>query len=65
VTDDGPGVEPAVRDAVFEPGRRGSDDGHLGAGLGLALARRLARAAGGDLQLTSGGAFEIRLPRVA
>jgi signal transduction histidine kinase len=65
VTDDGPGVEAAVRDAVFEPGRRGSDDGHLGAGLGLALARRLARAAGGDLQLTSGGAFEIRLPRVA
>ena len=36
-----------------------------GAGLGLALARRLARAAGGDVQLAGnggGGEFAVRLP---
>jgi signal transduction histidine kinase len=63
VSDDGPGVAPDVRDEVFEPGRRGrNDDGHDGAGLGLALARRLARAAAGDVTLGAGSTFEIRLP---
>lgn len=60
VRDDGPGVDPALGDAAFEPGRRTPDD-HGGAGLGLALARRLARATGGDLALI-GDCFEIRLP---
>ncbi|MCU1693869.1 MAG: sensor histidine kinase [Frankiales bacterium] len=50
VSDDGPGVPASLGDAVFEPGVR-SDDGHGGAGLGLTLARRLARAGGGDLVL--------------
>ena len=50
VRDDGPGIDPAERDAVFEPGIRGArTNGHGGAGLGLPLARRLARAAGGDV----------------
>lgn len=62
VSDDGPGVPAELGEAVFEPGRRG-DDGHQGAGLGLALARRLARAAGGDLLLAPDGGFEVRLPR--
>ena len=62
VTDDGPGVDPALGAAVFEPGRRDATTPHAGAGLGLALARRLARAGGGDLRL-SDGAFELRLPR--
>jgi two-component system, OmpR family, heavy metal sensor histidine kinase CusS len=50
VADDGPGVPADARESVFEPGvRAGLDTGHSGAGLGLPLARRLARAAGGDV----------------
>jgi signal transduction histidine kinase len=51
---------------VFEPGWRGDPtDGHDGAGLGLALANRLATAAGGVLELLPGGpgaSFVVRLP---
>ena len=66
VEDDGPGVDAAERDSIFEPGRRGSAAGATpGAGLGLALARRLARSASGEIEaiLGAGGArFEITLP---
>jgi signal transduction histidine kinase len=66
ITDDGPGVAAGTGEAVFEPGRRGDPhDGHDGAGLGLALARRLARTAGGDVVLAetgTGAAFEVLLP---
>lgn len=56
VVDDGPGIPPELRQRVFEPGWRGDvDDGHDGAGLGLALARRLAVAAGGDVSVADGG----------
>ncbi|MCU1591705.1 MAG: sensor histidine kinase [Frankiales bacterium] len=63
VADDGPGVDPALGEAVFDPGRRDAKTSPYGSGLGLALARRLARAAGGELLLTD-GVFELRLPRV-
>jgi signal transduction histidine kinase len=62
VHDDGPGVAEELREAVFQPGQRGPADEHPGAGLGLALARRLARASGGDVQATDAG-FVVRLPR--
>ncbi len=65
VSDDGPGVPHDFRHVVFEPGRRADpDDGHAGAGLGLALARRLARAAGGDISLhgDAGSEFLVVLP---
>jgi len=68
VDDDGPGVRADERELIFEPGARGSasaEDGHDGAGLGLALARRLARAAGGDIEVrpsSDGGHFTVRLP---
>lgn len=66
VYDDGPGVDPEVARHVFEPGYRGDhEDGHDGAGLGLALARRLVLATGGDLEVMSypdGGCFVLRLP---
>lgn len=63
VRDDGPGVPAGAEDVVFEPGRRlDPQDGHDGAGLGLALARRLAETAGGALQCAD-GAFTVALPR--
>jgi signal transduction histidine kinase len=67
VADDGPGVPDDAREAVFEPGVATPADGHPGAGLGLALARRLAKAAGGDVTLArrapGGGAeFRVDLP---
>jgi signal transduction histidine kinase len=67
VRDDGPGVAPEDRERIFEPGVRG--DGRPGrpsdgAGLGLSLSRRLARAAGGDVGAGDGpgGCFTVRLP---
>ncbi|MEU0845206.1 HAMP domain-containing sensor histidine kinase [Streptomyces sp. NPDC005962] len=66
VADDGPGVPDRDRDAIFDPGHRAHPtDGHHGAGLGLPLARRLARTSGGDLTLgptTSGARFVVSLP---
>ncbi|MFE7127831.1 sensor histidine kinase [Streptomyces sp. NPDC057617] len=66
VADDGPGIPEDFRDSLFEPGRRATpDDGHDGAGLGLALARRLARAADGDITLDTDGTgarFTVTLP---
>lgn len=66
VEDDGPGVAETERERIFEPGwSDASGNGH-GAGLGLPLARRLARAAGGDVTLardrTAGARFTVRLP---
>jgi signal transduction histidine kinase len=56
VRDDGPGVPAPGGEDVFEPGvRLNGADGHAGAGLGLSLARRLARAAGGDVALAAPG----------
>ncbi|KOV56145.1 sensor histidine kinase [Streptomyces sp. MMG1121] len=50
VTDDGPGVPGAFTQLLFQPGKRADPgDGHVGAGLGLPLARRLARSAGGEV----------------
>lgn len=69
VADEGPGVPAGDRERIFEPGVRipaangGSGDA-AGAGLGLPLARRLARAAGGDVRADAGagGRFTISLP---
>lgn len=61
--DDGPGVDPAVRERLFDvfaTGRRG------GTGLGLALSRRIVERHGGELRhladVRPGAAFELRLP---
>ncbi len=69
VEDDGPGVADDEADRIFEPGVRGraprAGDGK-GAGLGLALARRLARSIDGDVVAghgASGGRFVVHLPR--
>jgi signal transduction histidine kinase len=63
VADDGPGVPEAIATRVFEPlvtARPG------GTGLGLALARRIAKAHGGSIELlrgrAAGATFRIALP---
>ena len=65
VTDQGPGIAPADQARIFERYQRvGSDPD--GAGLGLAISRRLARSMGGDILLDStpgqGARFTLVLP---
>jgi signal transduction histidine kinase len=61
ILDDGPGVTLDQLETVFEPGHTTRPDG---SGLGLPLARRMARAVGADLvaQPGPGGRFEVRAP---
>jgi two-component system OmpR family sensor kinase len=58
--DDGPGLAAGSQERVFE--RFVSLDGRGGSGLGLPIARALARAMGGDLYFD--GDFVLALPRV-
>jgi two-component system OmpR family sensor kinase len=60
IGDDGAGIAADDAERIFEPGVSGAG----GAGLGLPLSRRLARAAGGDVVAVpqAGGRFELRLP---
>ena len=67
VSDDGAGIAIDEATRIFEPGIRGSAGAadQRGAGLGLALARRLARSAGGEITAhtdTTGGRFTVHLP---
>jgi len=64
LSDNGPGIPPALRERLFEPfvtfGKR------EGTGLGLAIARKIVEDHGGTIRLdescTSGAAFIITLP---
>jgi two-component system, NtrC family, C4-dicarboxylate transport sensor histidine kinase DctB len=64
VSDDGPGLPPSVVDDLFEPLRTEKSSG---LGLGLPIARALARSLGGELaRITVAGfatSFEVSLPR--
>jgi signal transduction histidine kinase len=63
VTDDGPGIEPRVRDRIFERFYTGDDVS--GSGLGLAIARELALRMDGSLGLSvrrGRTEFELELP---
>ena len=66
ISDRGPGLPDDELQTVFEPFYRGERSRNRqtgGAGLGLAVARQAARAAGGDVTLTNrpGGGLEARL----
>lgn len=67
ISDTGPGIAEDELGAVFEPFQRGERSRNRqtgGAGLGLAVARQAARAAGGDVTLSNrsaGGGIEARL----
>jgi two-component system, OmpR family, sensor kinase len=69
IDDDGPGVSPDEPERIFDPGVRGRAPraaNDQGAGLGLALARRLARSIDGDVTAdaaAAGGRFFVRMPR--
>lgn len=69
ISDDGPGLASDEIAAVFEPDKRGGAERNPaapeGTGLGLSLARRLARALGGEITSVAqptGTRFEVRLP---
>lgn len=68
VSDQGPGLAPEAARQVFEPYERGSGTRHVnGHGLGLSVARRIARLHAGDVSFqpaAGGGAcFVLRLGR--
>jgi two-component system, OmpR family, sensor histidine kinase KdpD len=66
VSDDGPGLAPGEEIKVFEKFYRGPNTAPGGLGLGLAIARQLVEANGGEITAQNrenGGArFSIRLP---
>jgi len=65
VSDQGPGINPADQQRIFERFERADSNGG-GTGLGLAISRRLARSMGGDVTLDStpgaGAHFTLTLP---
>jgi two-component system sensor histidine kinase KdpD len=65
VLDLGEGVSPGLREAVFEPFRRGEEAAVRGAGLGLAIARGFAEVNGARVWAegdSTGGHFVLALP---
>ncbi|MDP2355553.1 MAG: HAMP domain-containing sensor histidine kinase [Beijerinckiaceae bacterium] len=71
VCDRGPGVPEADREKIFEPFYRikGASEAAGGVGLGLSLARKIARLHGGSLvclpRENGGACFRLTLPRAA
>ena len=66
VADQGPGIHPDDRDAIFDRFYRGATRGEVeGSGLGLAIAKRAVERAGGTLVLSdssaAGTTFILRL----
>ncbi|MCX7597455.1 MAG: ATP-binding protein [Armatimonadetes bacterium] len=69
VADNGPGIPESEREAIFREfyrGKSGAVQSRPGAGLGLAIARRVARLLGGELTVESevgaGSTFWLRFP---
>jgi signal transduction histidine kinase len=69
VTDQGAGIAEEDHERIFEKFERLGRSGDGGSGLGLFISRRLARAMGGSLTVTSaagkGSTFTLSLPERA
>ena len=69
VSDTGPGIPPEMHEQVFAEFERLDHDTKQGAGIGLAISRRLARLLGGDItvesELGKGSTFTFWLPQTA
>lgn len=65
IADQGPGIAKADQVRIFEKFERAHDEEDGGAGLGLAISRRLARSMGGEISLESatgeGARFTLKL----
>ena len=66
VSDTGPGIPEDKRELIFEEYTRLQPEAQQGAGIGLAISRRIARLMGGDLGVESemgrGSTFTLWLP---
>jgi two-component system, OmpR family, sensor histidine kinase KdpD len=66
VQDDGPGIDPGAREAIFSIGTQGTTSASRGSGIGLAMVRAIAQRVGGDVRVENsslGGArFVLSLP---
>lgn len=70
ISDTGPGIQPELHEQIFEPfwqAEQGRTRSYEGTGLGLTIARRLARVLGGNITLASevgkGSTFSVVLPK--
>jgi len=64
IVDDGPGIDPRIRDRIFDPFVTSKPVGQ-GTGLGLNIARQLVRRNNGDIEVESRPGrteFSVRLP---
>lgn len=67
VLDDGLGIDPAIREHLFQPGVRGGEAASPSHGLGLHLARKHMRRQGGEVRLVDqppgqGAEFLVEIP---
>jgi two-component system sensor histidine kinase KdpD len=66
VADRGPGVPPGEEERIFERFQRGSNSSARGSGLGLPIARAIARVHGGKIAVAArsggGAVFRVSLP---
>ena len=67
VEDAGPGVEPALRERIFDRFFRGPDGRGAGSGLGLSIVRRVVELHGGTVRASSSATLgglrvEVRMP---
>lgn len=69
VSDDGPGIDPAMHKRIFEPFRK-LDPGGAGTGMGLAFVKRALERADGGIEIIASGpgqgtTFRVSLPERA